>query len=123
MILVKEEKNNTCNNFILRTLHRQNLVQSYEKLTEVVNELNEINRQISIVMPAHPRFKRDVNEFGLRIEFNMIESVEYLDMIAQSKNYIAVITDSGGLQKSVFLQKACIPGRNELTGQNLYFPV
>lgn len=46
------------NNFILCTLHRQNLVQSYEKLKEVVNALNEINMQISIIMPAHPRFKK-----------------------------------------------------------------
>jgi UDP-GlcNAc3NAcA epimerase len=80
------------NNFILCTLHRQNLVQSYEKLTEVVKALNEISLQIPIIMPAHPRFKRVVNEFGLRIDFNMIEPVGYLDMIAMLKNCKPCIT-------------------------------
>ncbi len=102
------------NNFILCTLHRQNLVQSYEKLTEVVKALNEISLQIPIIMPAHPRFKRVVNKFGLRIDFNMIEPVGYLDMIAMLKNCTAVITDSGGLQKEAFFcKKPCITVRNE----------
>ena len=102
------------NNFILCTLHRQSLVQSSEKLIEVVNALNEINREISILMPAHPRFKKSVNELGLRIDFDMIEPVGYLDMITLLKNCTTVITDSGGLQKEAFFyKKPCITVRNQ----------
>ena len=110
----KKKKITPENNFILCTIHRESLVQSFEKLREVVNALNEINRQTSIIMPAHPRFKRVVNEFGLSIDFNMIEPVGYLDMIAMLKNCTAVITDSGGLQKEAFFcKKPCITVRNE----------
>ncbi len=92
-------------NFVLCTLHRQKLVQSYENLTEVVNALNKINRQIPILMPAHPRFNKIVNKLNLAIDFKIIEPVGYLDMIALLKNCTAVITDSGGLQKEAFFAK------------------
>jgi UDP-GlcNAc3NAcA epimerase len=101
-------------NFILCTLHRQKLVQSYEKLTEVISALNEIHRQIPILMPAHPRFNKMVNDLSLAIDFNMIQPVGYLEMIALLKNCTAVITDSGGLQKEAyFCKKPCITVRNE----------
>jgi len=102
------------NNFVLCTLHRQKLVQSYKKLAEVVKALNEINKQIPILMPAHPRLKKMVNESGLQIDFKMIDPVGYLDMIALLKNCTAVITDSGGLQKEAFFcKKPCVTVRNE----------
>ncbi len=65
-------------------------------------------------MPAHPRFKKVVKELGLRIDFNIVEPVGYLDMITLLKNCTAVITDSGGLQKEAFFcKKPCITVRNE----------
>ena len=65
-------------------------------------------------MPAHPRFKKIVNELNLPISFKMIEPVGYLEMIALLNNCTAVITDSGGLQKEAFFcKKPCITIRNE----------
>ncbi|MEO6328401.1 MAG: UDP-N-acetylglucosamine 2-epimerase (non-hydrolyzing) [Ginsengibacter sp.] len=102
------------NNFILCTLHRESLAQSSEKLVEVIKALNEINRQISILMPAHPRLKKMINESGIHIDFTMIDPVGYLDMIVLLKNCTAVITDSGGLQKEAFFcKKPCVTVRNE----------
>ncbi len=65
-------------------------------------------------MPAHPRFKRVVNEFGLRVDFKMTEPLGYLDMISLLKTCTAVVTDSGGLQKEAFFcKKPCITVRNQ----------
>jgi UDP-GlcNAc3NAcA epimerase len=100
--------------FVLSTLHRQGLVQSFEKLTEVVKALNEINRQIPILMPVHPRLKKKIKELGLKTDFKMTEPVGYLDMIELLKNCTVVITDSGGLQKEAFFcKRPCVTVRNE----------
>lgn len=100
--------------FVLCTLHRQHLVESPDKLAEVINALNEINRLMPVIMPAHPRFKRVVEEAGLTISFGIREPVGYLQMIALLHNCDAVITDSGGLQKEAFFcRKPCITVRNE----------
>ena len=100
--------------FILCTLHRQGLVQSRDKLSEVVKALNEINGQIPIILPAHPRLRLVINEFGLRPHFKIIEPVGYLNMLALIKACNLVMTDSGGLQKEAFFsKKICITLRDE----------
>jgi UDP-GlcNAc3NAcA epimerase len=100
--------------FILCTLHRQSLVQSSTKLFEVIKALNEINRQIPIIVPAHPRLRHVITEFGLQPQFTIIEPVGYLNMLALLKACDLVMTDSGGLQKEAFFaKKICITLRDE----------
>lgn len=101
------------NNFILCTLHRQSLVQSPEKLREVIKALNEINNQTQILLPAHPRLKKAIDDLDVKINFKIIKPVGYLDMIGLLKHCTSVITDSGGLQKEAFFcKKICVTIRD-----------
>jgi len=100
--------------FILCTLHREQLVESKEELNGVIKALNEINRQVAVIMPAHPRTRKAIKNCPAIAEFKIIEPVGYLEMLGLLNNCKLVITDSGGLQKEAFwCKKLCITIRNE----------
>lgn len=100
--------------FILCTLHRQSLVQSTDKLSEVIKALNEINKQIPIILPAHPRLQEVIESLNLQIYFTIIEPVGYFKMLELLNDCTLVITDSGGLQKEAFFsKKVCVTLRDE----------
>ena len=99
-------------NFILCTLHRQSLVETPHKLREVVKALNQINKQTRILLPAHPRLKKAIQDLQMEIAFTIIEPVGYLDMISLLQDCTSLITDSGGLQKEAyFCKKMCVTVR------------
>ncbi len=100
--------------FILCTLHRESLVQSPQKLTEVIKALNHINHNIRVILPAHPRLKKVIKNLEIKTKFLMKEPIGYLAMLALLKGCSMVITDSGGLQKEAFFSsKICVTIRNE----------
>jgi len=100
--------------FALVTLHRAENVDDISALTELCEALNEINNQVRVVLPLHPRTKKRMAEAGLKFTFETISPVGYLDMIRLLKNCRLVITDSGGLQKEAyFFSKHCITLRDQ----------
>ncbi len=100
--------------FILCTLHRHTLVNSPDKMREIIKSLNEINRKIPIILPAHPSLRNTISQLGLQTDFIITEPVGYLEMIDLLRCCTLVITDSGGLQKEAFFsKKVCITLRNE----------
>ena len=100
--------------FVLGTIHRQENTDSIEKLSNIVAGLNEINRQIPVVVPIHPRTRNILKQQNIIPEFKMIEPVGYFDMIMLLKNSELVITDSGGVQKEAFFfGKHCITLREQ----------
>ena len=100
--------------FILCTLHRAENTDSKEKLTDIVNALNEIQKTTNIVLPLHPRTAKKLNEFNLKLNVTLIEPVGYFDMITLLQNCKMVMTDSGGLQKEAFFfQKNCVTLREQ----------
>lgn len=100
--------------YILSTIHRNENTDSKENLSNIINALNEINKEYKIVLPIHPRTKQKLTEWNIAIEFTTIEPVGYLDMIKLLENCRLVISDSGGIQKEAyFFQKNCINLRNE----------
>ncbi len=111
-IIDKLKLNN--DNFILATFHRQENTQDFDKLKGIVNALNQINDKYKVIVPLHPRTKKLLESNKLKINFDCIEPVGYLDMIKLLQNCKLVLTDSGGLQKeSFFFEKYCITLRNE----------
>jgi UDP-GlcNAc3NAcA epimerase len=83
-------------------------------LIEIVSALNEIHKTIPVVLTLHPRTKKFIQLYNLTIDFEILDPVGYLDMIALLKKCSVVITDSGGLQKeSYFLKKPCVTVRDE----------
>ncbi len=102
------------NKFILGTIHRQENTDNPKNLQGIVDALNEIHKQIPVVVPLHPRTKNILNEQQITTDFYPIDPIGYFDMISLLKNCEMVLTDSGGVQKEAFFfQKQCITMREQ----------
>ena len=100
--------------FVLATVHRQENTNSPDNLRNIISGLNEINHQLPVVVPIHPRTRKILTRLNIVTEFKMIEPVGYFDMIVLLKNCEMVITDSGGVQKEAFFfGKHCITLREQ----------
>jgi UDP-GlcNAc3NAcA epimerase len=94
--------------YIACTLHRQELTDSEVRLRNVISALNTIHQTIPVVMPVHPRTKKMLQAYDIRPQFEIINPLGYLDMLAFVAGSRMTVTDSGGLQKeSYFLKKCC----------------
>jgi UDP-GlcNAc3NAcA epimerase len=100
--------------FVLATIHRQENTDSPINLQNIITGLNEINCQIPVVVPIHPRTRNILTQLNIIPQFMMIEPVGYFDMIMLLKSCDLVITDSGGVQKEAFFfGKHCITLREQ----------
>ncbi len=100
--------------FILCTVHRAENTDNTHRLNSIVSALNQINKNIRIVLPLHPRTKKIIEQNNLETNFLVIDPVGYFEMIELIKHSSLVITDSGGLQKEAFfLKKHCVTLRDE----------
>ena len=100
--------------YVLCTVHRAENTDDSERLTSIVTALNEINTEIPVIMPLHPRTRNLLINLGIKIEFKTIDPVGYFDMLNLLKYSTIVMTDSGGLQKEAYLfNKYCITLRDE----------
>lgn len=100
--------------FILLTIHRAENTNDIDKLKSIINSLNKINKQTSIVWLLHPRTKKIIEQEKIHVEFITTDPLGYLEMIYMIEHCQFVITDSGGLQKEAFFfEKNCITLRDE----------
>lgn len=100
--------------FILVTLHRAENTNDPKRLKEICEALNEISREVRIVLPLHPRTRVFLEKQNIQLEATIIEPVGYFDMLALLRNSKMVMTDSGGLQKEAyFFEKFCITLRDQ----------
>jgi len=97
--------------YILVTLHRPSNVDKRDRLAKYINMLNQISNNISILFPAHPRTKKNINSFGLEISnsVNIIDPLSYIEFLGLLSNAKIVLTDSGGIQEeSTSLKIPCV---------------
>jgi UDP-GlcNAc3NAcA epimerase len=100
--------------FVLCTIHRAENTDDPERLKSIVRALNQISREIRIVLPLHPRTEKVLRQSGLTLEFPTVAPVGYFDMLELLKRCRVVTTDSGGLQKEAFFfSKPCVTLRDE----------
>jgi UDP-GlcNAc3NAcA epimerase len=100
--------------YILCTLHRAENTNDPQRLSGIIDALNEINSETPIILPLHPRTKKTIEALGLKVHFRVIEPQGYFNMLQLLRNCKLVITDSGGLQKeSYFVMKPCVTLRDE----------
>ena len=88
--------------YALATLHRPSNVDDPDALREVLAGFDRIAAEMPLVLPIHPRTRKQVAEFGLNGEMErltVIEPVGYREMVALTEGAAAVLTDSGGLQE------------------------
>ena len=104
-------------NYYLATLHRAENTDNPRRLRSIVRALNEIGKDIPVILPLHPRTKKMMEiyqlfPFSRRIK--LIEPISYLDMLALEKNAKAILTDSGGVQKEAYwFRVPCFTMRDE----------
>lgn len=100
--------------FALVTIHRSENTDDPNRLTQIVNALNEINKVQKVICPLHPRTKKLIQNIYVKPEFTVIDPIGYFDMIELLKAASLVMTDSGGLQKEAyFFSNPCITMRDE----------
>lgn len=100
--------------FVLATLHRAENTNDPQRLKAICEAFNEINQEVKIVLPLHPRTKAFLETHHISLHAHIIEPVGYFDMLALLKNCQLVMTDSGGLQKEAyFFEKFCITLRDQ----------
>jgi UDP-N-acetylglucosamine 2-epimerase (non-hydrolysing) len=91
--------------FGLLTLHRPSNVDKREVLTDILDALEEIQRHVPILFPAHPRSMKQLQEFGLEsrlaamANLRVTEPLGYLAFLNLMANAKMVLTDSGGIQE------------------------
>ena len=119
--------------YVLVTLHRPSNVDSSEGLKNILEALLEVNKELSVIFPVHPRTRQRIADFRLNAKsLHLIDPVPYIEFLALQSRATAVITDSGGIQEeTTYLNVPCltvrenterpitiIQGTNVLVGQD-----
>jgi len=92
--------------YVLVTAHRQENVDSRERLTKIFEALEMVAKEtgLSVIFPAHPRTQARMEEFGLRPRgVSVLRPFGFLDFLQVEAGARLIITDSGGVQ-----EEACI---------------
>ena len=104
--------------YIFCTIHRDYNKNNNYKLRQLIQVLTSLN--YSIIFPVHPATMVTINSLGLKIINNKYENIHFLmpltytESIHYQKFAIAIITDSGGIQKEAYwLKVPCITFRKE----------
>jgi UDP-GlcNAc3NAcA epimerase len=101
--------------FGIATVHRQENVDSPERLAEIIRYLSNEAKDRDIVFPVHPRTRKALKRSGCSCSrLRLCEPLGYLDMVRLLEGAECVYTDSGGLQKEAyFFRTPCVTLRNE----------
>ncbi len=99
--------------YYLATIHRAENTDDIDKLYEIFNAFNALDKPI--VLPLHPRTRNLVEKYEIELTNGIIiEPVGYLLMLYLISNAYMVVTDSGGLQKEAyFLKTPCTTLRDQ----------
>lgn len=95
----------TRNDYALLTLHRPANVDDAAVLEGILTAIGEIQQQVDVVFPIHPRTKKQIEIFGLQPKVDamkrlkLIPPLGYLDFLALEANAKLALTDSGGVQE------------------------
>jgi len=101
--------------FLLCTIHRAENTDNEKRLRAIFEALQEIGKERQVILPLHPRTKKNIEKLKLNIQnLIIIEPVGYLEMVWLIDHCDLIMTDSGGLQKEAFFfEKPCITLRDE----------
>jgi UDP-GlcNAc3NAcA epimerase len=88
--------------YIICTLHREENTSDLKAFRSITDALNKISEETKIILPVHPRTKKLLAENEIKLNFNVVEPLGYLDMMKLLSDSKLVMTDSGGLQKEAF---------------------
>ena len=93
------------------TLHRPANVDNRENLEGLIEALEYIQNDLTVVFPAHPRTRAKFEEFrmGTRLaampNLQILDPIGYLDFLKLIASARLVLTDSGGIQEETTILK------------------
>lgn len=108
---ILERLNLKAQEYVVMTIHRPSNVDDPTNLEQLVISMEQLAKQLPIVLPIHVRTKKKLEEFGLwdRIQqvkgLTLLEPLGYFDfgkLVSSSK---LVLTDSGGIQEETTVYK------------------
>ena len=95
--------------YILATIHRQENVDSKERLQSILLGLEGTASALGmeVIFPMHPRTRKNMTSFGLAEPpgVRMIEPLGFLEFLQLESHAALALTDSGGVQ-----EESCILG-------------
>ena len=99
--------------YALVTLHRPANVDDSVTLKGILESLLEVNRDLAVVFPAHPRTRKRISDFGLNAgQLLLLDPLPYVDFLGLQSRATVVITDSGGIQEeTTYLGIPCLTVR------------
>ncbi len=99
--------------YALVTLHRPANVDNSERLKRILKSMTEVNQDLAVVFPAHPRTRKRIADFGLSAgQLYVLDPLPYVDFLGLQCRATVVITDSGGIQEeSTYLGVPCLTVR------------
>jgi UDP-N-acetylglucosamine 2-epimerase (non-hydrolysing) len=99
--------------YALVTLHRPANVDDSATLRGILESLLEVNRDLAVVFPAHPRTRKRIADFGLDAgQLRLLDPLPYVDFLGLQARAAVVITDSGGIQEeTTYLGVPCLTVR------------
>ena len=101
--------------FVFATLHRAELMNDPSALRRVLAGLGE--HGLPVVLPAHPRLRTALATSAsgsVPPTINILSPLGYLEALACTREALAVVTDSGGIQREAYwLGTPCVTIRDE----------
>jgi len=104
--------------YFLTTFHRAENVDKKERLKGIIDGLSKVadkHRDRMIVLPLHPRTKKKIKEFKLKMHKNIkiINPVGYLEFLILEEGAELILSDSGGIQEEASILKVpCVTLRD-----------
>lgn len=89
------------NGYYFLTLHRPSNVDDQNVFQEIAEALNELAVEYPIIFPVHPRTKKMMAQFRIKLSDNIKMTVPlgFMESLFLWKDARIVLTDSGGLQE------------------------
>lgn len=88
--------------YAVATVHRPSNVDDPDTLATLLHAFGDLARGVPVVLPLHPRTRRNITQFGLDAllaPLIVLDPLGYRDMLSLTDGARAVFTDSGGLQE------------------------
>jgi UDP-N-acetylglucosamine 2-epimerase (non-hydrolysing) len=102
--------------YLLATVHRQENVDNKKRFQGILEGLEMIKKKfgMKVVYPIHPRAKKQLKVFGIKIkDVTIIDPLDYFSFLKLENNAKLVLTDSGGVQEETCILKVpCVTLRN-----------
>jgi len=91
--------------YVVATLHRPTNVDDPDKLHELLEVLLELAEKRDVVIPLHPRTRKNINDYHLEpmlrkaSRVHLLDPLGYMEFVALLQEADFVLTDSGGIQE------------------------